>query len=180
MKTTTPRPEPVPSPAAPAWGAESTHPASGLTRILYADDDALLRKLGKLVLLRSGYEVDVVEDGAEAWAALNEVSYHLLITDHDMPHLTGRELITQARRAGMRLPIVMTSGSFNPLDNLAGAGSGLAVFLPKPFTSEMLVETVGQVLHTANGLRSGNGARTSVWAHSPPYAQPRLHGGINE
>jgi DNA-binding response OmpR family regulator len=115
-------------------------------RILYVDDDPQLRTLGKLVLVRSGFDVDTAEDGAEAWATLNEVSYNLLITDNDMPRLTGLELIIQARRAGMRLPIVMTSGSLNPMPDLACAGSDLAVFLPKPFESNTLVETVERVL----------------------------------
>ena len=174
MKTTVSCRETVSRPPVPTAGAR------GPTRILYAEADALLRNLGRLVLLRSGYLVDTVEDGAEAWVALNEVSYHLLITDHDMPHLTGLELITQVRRAGMRLPIVMTSGSFSPLDNLPVAGAGLAVFLPKPFTSELLVATVAQLLPTANSLRSGDGAWISAWAHAPVLSQPCPHGGINE
>ena len=77
-------------------------------RILYADDEPQLRRLGELVLVRTGYDVDTAADGAEAWAALNEVSYNLLITDNDMPKLTGLELTAQARRAGMRLPIMMS------------------------------------------------------------------------
>ena len=150
------------------------------TRILYVDDDPSLRRFGELVLIRSGYDVDTAADGAEAWAALNEVSYNLLITDNDMPKLTGLELTVQARRAGMRLPIMMTSGSLSPMHDPACAWLGLAAFLPKPFAPDALVETVEQVLLAANNLRQCRGAMTSVGAHNARSVQPYLHGGINE
>lgn len=180
MKTTLIRPEPVPSAAAPDWGTDPARPARGLARILYVDDDPLLRRLGKLVLVRSGYAVDTADDGAAAWAALNQTSYHLLITDHDMPRLTGRELITQVRRAGMCLPILMTSGSCNPLDDPPGTGSDLTAFLPKPFTSEMLVAIVEQTLRAPNQRPPGRGASASAFTHHSSSTQPRPYGGIND
>jgi DNA-binding response OmpR family regulator len=148
-------------------------------RILYADDEPQLRTLGKLVLVRSGYDVDTAADGAEAWTALQEVNYHLLITDHDMPRLTGLELATQARLAGMRLPIVLASGSVDALRDPASSWLGLAARLPKPFGAEALVETVEQVLRIANGRDGCAGAMISVLAHIT-RVQPFPHGGINE
>ena len=115
-------------------------------RILLVEDDPVLRTSVKMVLVEAGYDVNTAEDGAQGWSALNEVGYHLLITDHDMPRLTGVELITQARQAGMRLPILMISGSLDSMHELARAGTDLAAFLAKPFAFDMLVETVQQVL----------------------------------
>lgn len=180
MKTQLLEPEPLTRSHATPWRAASSRTESEPARILYADDDALLRKLGKLVLVRSGYVVDTSEDGADAWTALNQTRYHLLITDNDMPRLTGRQLITQARRAEMRLPILMTSGSFNPLGDLPGAGPGITAFLPKPFTSDMLVAIVEQTLRMANHWYLGPGAGTSAWARPTGVPQPRSYGGINE
>jgi len=115
-------------------------------RILLVEDDPVLRTSVKQVLVEAGYDVNTAEDGAQGWSALNEMGYHLLITDHEMPRLTGVELITLARRAGMRLPILMISGSLNSMHELASAGTDLAAFLAKPFAFDMLVETVQQVL----------------------------------
>jgi CheY-like chemotaxis protein len=148
-------------------------------RILYVDDEPQLRTLGKLVLSGSGYDVDTAADGAEAWMALQEVHYHLLITDNDMPRLTGLELATQARLAGMRLPIVLASGSADALRNPASSQIGFAARLPKPFGAEALVETVEQVLRIANGKSESVGAMISVLAHIA-RVQPYPHGGINE
>lgn len=148
-------------------------------RILYADDDASTRRLGEQVLAQSGYRVDVAADGAEAWDALRAGNYDLLITDHQMPHLTGLELATKARHAGMRLPIVLTSGSVDALRNPASAWLALAARLPKPFGTEALLETVGQTLHAAGHSLLHDASRVSVLARSSTI-QPYPHCGINE
>lgn len=149
-------------------------------RILYVDAEAQFRLMAKLALAESGYTVDTAADGAAAWAALNEACYHLLITDRDMPRITGVELIIQARRAGMRLPIVMTSHSLNRLTDLARAVPDLAAFLPKPFAPHALVETVEQTLRAANHIRHGGEWAISSLALLARSIQPYPHGGINE
>jgi len=161
------------APARPLTTVESR------ARILYVDDEPQLRRLGELVLVRSGYDVQTAADGAAAWDALQHAHYNLLITDHDMPRLTGLELAAQARLAGMRIPIVLASGSANALCDPASAWLGLAAQLSKPFGAETLVETVAQVLRTANGKGECIGAMISV-LEQVARAQPFPHGGINE
>ena len=148
-------------------------------RILFVDDEPAIRRLGELVLVPAGYDVDTAADGAEAWTALQEANYHLLITDNDMPRLTGLELATQARLAGMRLPIVLASGAADALRDPANSWLGLAARLPKPFGAEALVETVEQVLRIANSRSECAGAMISVLAHIA-RVQSFPHGGINE
>lgn len=182
MKTLLPEPEPATSPT--AMSAAAPRPLNLVemrARILYVEDDPQLRSLGKLVLARSGYEVDTAADGAEGWAALHDVSYNLLITDHDMPRVTGLELITQARRAGMRLPIVLTSGSSELLREPDHLGTDLAVFLAKPFAVDKLLQTVEQLLQTANQGRCLNdGPIISGLVRQARVAQSIRHFGINE
>src|SRR6266498_4950023 len=62
-------------------------------RILVVEDQPALRSLSAQVLVRSGYEVDVAEDGMAGWEALRAESYDLLITDNQMPRLSGLELV---------------------------------------------------------------------------------------
>ena len=59
-------------------------------RILVVDDDIQIREIIASTLIKRGYKVDTAKDGADAWKALNETSYYLLITDHKMPRVTGR------------------------------------------------------------------------------------------
>jgi CheY-like chemotaxis protein len=63
------------------------------------------------ILRRAGYSVTLVRDGRQAWEALQEMSYDLLLTDYDMPHLNGVELLRRARLNGIGLPVIIISGN---------------------------------------------------------------------
>jgi DNA-binding response OmpR family regulator len=122
-------------------------------RILVVDDDSGVRELSAQVLVRSGYHVDAAEDGAAAWEALQIKSFNLLITDHNMPRLTGVELVKKLRAAHMALPVILASGRL-PTEELAqDASLQLAAMLPKPFTANELLETVRVVLHATDSAR---------------------------
>ena len=84
-------------------------PNSG-QRILVVEDEHDLRQLTAEVLIDAGYQVDVAEDGAAAWAALQLSKYDLLITDQFMPKLSGVELLRKIYAANMTLPIIMATG----------------------------------------------------------------------
>lgn len=119
----------------------------GLGRILIVDDDESIRLLVTEILSRSGFEVDGAEDGARAWRALQLKRYDLLITDQDMPEMTGLQLVYRIRLAGFELPVVFASGRAASDLMTKEEWLGLvATFLPKPFTLHELVRTVSGLL----------------------------------
>jgi len=128
--------------------------AGGLTRgvprrILVVDDEAAIRLFSSVVLRSSGYEVDAAEDGAAGWEALHAKDYDLLITDNQMPKVSGVELINWLHDAQMELPVIMASGSF-PVDELTrNPALQLAAALAKPFSGDQLLKTVNEVLGAA-------------------------------
>src|ERR1039457_4684287 len=81
-------------------------------RILVVDDDPLIRRLNSEVLIYSGYRVDAADDGASAWDALLVNDYDLLITDNDMPKVTGVDLLKKVHATRMAMPVVMAAGTF--------------------------------------------------------------------
>src|SRR6185436_5976774 len=89
----------------------SARAATGLThrpqRILVVDDDVGLRQLGTEVLIRHGYQVDAAADHTAGWKALQARAYDLLITDRDMPRLSGLQLVKKLRAARMALPVIL-------------------------------------------------------------------------
>jgi DNA-binding response OmpR family regulator len=111
------------------------------------EDDATIRNIYGEILLQAGYSVDLAVDGLIGWEALQRKKYELLITDHDMPRLTGLELAVRARRAGLALPIIIASASpcFAEGDDYY-AWLRLSSLLPKPFTPRALLQTVEEVL----------------------------------
>ena len=66
-------------------------------QILVVDDDPDTRQLSVDILVRSGFQVDAVVDGADAWEALRAKHFDLVITDNSMPRMTGIELIEMLR-----------------------------------------------------------------------------------
>jgi DNA-binding response OmpR family regulator len=108
------------------------------------DDD--LRQLYAEALAGSGCHVDVAEDGAAGWEALQARQYSLLITEHEIHKLTGIELVRKLRAAHMALPVVMATGQFPVLELAQDPTLEFAAMLVKPFPVEALVATVKTVL----------------------------------
>ena len=78
--------------------------------ILVLDDDEAIRVLHARMLGRAGHEVDTGDNGDAGWKALQAKQYDLLITDNDMPKMSGEELIQKIRSESMVLPIILASG----------------------------------------------------------------------
>jgi DNA-binding NtrC family response regulator len=130
-------------------------------RILVVDDDTGLRQLKTEVLIRHGYQVDTARDSTAGWKALQAHTYDLLITDLDMPRLSGLNLVKRLRAAHMALPVVMAVGRL-PTCQLARSPSlQLAATLVKPFAVDALLDTVGNVLRATDRPREQIGSRQS-------------------
>ena len=122
-------------------------------RILIVEDETDIRRIYSELLTRFGYEVDTAEDGEAGWQVLHAArcafdSHDLLITDNNMPKLSGLELIRKVRSAHLSLPVILASGT-EPTNIEA---LQLAAVLPKPFSLVQLAQTVKDVLHSANGV----------------------------
>jgi CheY-like chemotaxis protein len=92
-------------------GVPTGLPGRPAHRILVVEDNAAVRHLNVQVLALVGYEVYGAEDGVSGWELLKARNVHLLITDHEMPGLSGLELVKRVRSSGMTLPIIMATGT---------------------------------------------------------------------
>lgn len=133
------------------WGRTGTNPPR---RILVVEDDSCIRELIVHVLAGSGYQVDAVGDGAAAWQALLDTGhYDLIVTDNNMPKVTGIELLGRLRSARPDLPVIMCSGAL-PTDVFARSPwLKPEATLLKPYTVDELLATVQTVLGVAGCLR---------------------------
>jgi DNA-binding response OmpR family regulator len=123
-------------------------------RILLVDDEPQISELHSEVLNLCGYSVDTVSDGIVAWNTLIESSYDLLVTDNDMPRLTGLDLIKKVRFAGMTLPIILASGSIQMEELNKNPQLRIDAALFKPFSFDELLVTVEKLLS-----QSGNAGK---------------------
>jgi CheY-like chemotaxis protein len=128
-------------------------PASPPSCILVAEDDSYIRRLNTDVLTGSGYHVDTAEDGAAAWDTLQLKRYDLLITDNDMPKVTGVELLKKIHSANLALPVIMATGTLPNEEFRRYPWIQPAATLLKPYTVEDLLRAVQDVLIAVAGAR---------------------------
>lgn len=122
-------------------------------RILVVDDEPDIRNLNTELLLDSGYCVDAAEDGAVAWNILQTKNYNLLITDNEMPKVSGVELIKKIHDAKMTLPVIMVTATwpedeFNQNPKLRPKAK-----LLKPYSIVDLLVAVEKILLPADHVR---------------------------
>jgi DNA-binding response OmpR family regulator len=122
-------------------------------RILVAENDDDTRRLNVEVLMDSGYEVDAAGDGVVAWDALQLNSYDLLITDNNMPKVSGVELLKKLHATRMTLPVILVSGKM-PVEELKRhPWLHVQATLHKPYSLAKLLGTVEKVLSATGGIR---------------------------
>jgi DNA-binding response OmpR family regulator len=134
-------------------GAPVAWTATPSNRVLVVDDDSVLRLLNTEVLIASGYEVDTAEDGEAGWEALHAKTYDLLITDNNMPRLSGVDLVKKLRSENVDLPVIMVSGEMPTEELNRHPWLHVTATLRKPFTGNELLITVKGVLHETNNDR---------------------------
>lgn len=129
-----------------------------MKRILVVDDEAMARRLVCKTLTREGYEVDQAANGLEAWQKLTEYTPDGVITDIDMPRMTGEEL---CRRISEQMPdrtfpiIVVTSKT--ALEHRAWARLMHNVsFIEKPLSLRKLIEKMAPMF-SEKSVASGAG-----------------------
>jgi DNA-binding response OmpR family regulator len=144
-----------------------------LRRILVVEDEPDIRRINAVALHHAGYHVDTAEDGIAGWKALHAVrhapeSYNLLITDHQMPGMTGLNLVKNMRAARMALPVIMASGTPATEDLfIRYPWMHPAVMLVKPYSIEQLLETVEKML-CATASPGDEMAPPTGWPVPPP------------
>ena len=125
-----------------------------MAHILVADDDPGLRDLLLRFLTDEGYRVETVVDGPQALAMIAASPPDLLITDLAMPDVTGWDVCTQAHRQVPHLPVIIISAVGPGVLQSAPAFPQHVVFLPKPFSLDLLLETMTQLLENSQAVET--------------------------
>jgi two-component system sensor histidine kinase EvgS len=119
--------------------ASRPRPPNYPRRILVVDQNDDFRLLCADALTGPGCRVDVAEDGATAWRALQAHHYSLLITENKLPNLFGDELIRKLRSAHMKVPVVIIAGGLSALEPAQNSPCHCAATLFKPIALDTLL-----------------------------------------
>jgi two-component system, cell cycle response regulator len=121
----------------------TVHAAPEQFKIVVADDSRIYRSLVESVLAREGYEVLFAENGREALAAMAEHQPSLLVTDWEMPDITGLELCRQIRQDHERyVHIILLTSNTEKDQIIEGLAAGADDYLTKPFHAGELLARI--------------------------------------
>ena len=110
-----------------------------MARLLVVDDEAGVREMLADALRMVGYEVEVAEDGIAAMKQLHNSGFDLVISDVNMPHLNGFELLERMRTQGYEQPVIMLTARHDRADVATGFRTGADDYVTKPFGLEELM-----------------------------------------
>jgi signal transduction histidine kinase len=110
----------------------------GTLKVLIVDDEKTSRDLLSLFLENDYHEVTPASNGLEALQFLGKGNYDLLVTDHDMPGMTGSALVHTVRDFGHSLPIIMVTGFGDLMKSPGATLEGVDLVVNKPVTIEAL------------------------------------------
>ena len=116
--------------------------------ILVVDDEPALLKMMGLYLGRVGYSVVMAETTAQAWAAADGAhpEFSAAVLDASMEGMSTQDLGLKLLAANPALRVIVTSGYPVDMTAIEAAAPGRVMFLPKPFTPEMLASAVRRML----------------------------------
>jgi two-component system, OmpR family, alkaline phosphatase synthesis response regulator PhoP len=117
-------------------------------RVLIVDDEANIVVSLEFLMRKRGYEVKVVNDGAEALAAVEDFHPDLILLDVMMPRVSGYDVCQKVRENPhwQDIRIVMLTAKGRHIEVSKGMAVGADAYVTKPFSTRDLVAKVGELL----------------------------------
>jgi CheY-like chemotaxis protein len=108
-----------------------------------AEDNAINQRVGKLILQRAGFLIDLVADGSEAVIAHSRHPYDVILMDCQMPIMDGFEASRKIRELDGKQPVIIAVTA-NALvgERERCLEAGMNDYLSKPFQAEQLVGVI--------------------------------------
>ena len=121
-------------------------------KILVVEDEPVIATLIKNVLSKHGYEVGMVNNGAEALRQIEEFTPQLVVLDISLPGMNGYQICRHLRNNAKtaELPIIMVTAMVRPTDQRQGFEIGADDYLTKPFAPAELVNRIESLFFFAN------------------------------
>ncbi|MGE0432119.1 MAG: response regulator [Planctomycetota bacterium] len=118
------------------------------SRILIAEDSRTQASRLRMVLEDAGYHATVAETGESALELLQQQAFDLLVSDVQMPGMSGFELcrVVKASRTTAGMPVMLLTALRDPVDIVNGLSAGADNFITKPFNEVELLRRVSMLL----------------------------------
>jgi PAS domain S-box-containing protein len=146
--------------AVPVRQTERVAPVGHGEQILLVDDEGVLVFVGTMTLEQKGYRVVGVSSGEAALREFQQcpLAFDAVISDLSMPFMSGLQLAAELRELSRDIPIILTSGYFDPDDQITAQKLGVRATLAKPVNPKELLAVLGEILHERTAHRKTRSA----------------------
>src|SRR5512135_125316 len=125
-----------------------------MMRVLLVEDDRRIAADVSQALQASGYVVETVGDGEEAWFRGDTEDYGAIILDLGLPKMDGLSVLKRWRAAGRRMPVLILTARASWAERVDGIDAGADDYLPKPFQMEELLSRLRAIVRRSSGQAS--------------------------
>lgn len=127
---------------------------SNTKTILVVEDEPKIRQGLVDFLQFQGFEVNFAVDGLEAERAVNDNRFDMILLDLMLPMISGEQLCTKWRQAGIQTPIIMLTAKGLESERISGLNLGADDYITKPFSLEELLARINSVLRRTDPAKA--------------------------
>ncbi|NCD25511.1 MAG: response regulator [Deltaproteobacteria bacterium] len=123
-------------------------PVNTNMRVLIVDDFSTMRRIIKNILRQLGFNnILEADDGTSAWETLNRDQIDFIISDWNMPQMTGIELLRKVRASEefADLPFLMVTAEAQQENIIEAVQAKVSNYIVKPFTAETLGQKINKI-----------------------------------
>lgn len=116
-------------------------------KILVVDDEVHIRKVVAIKLKNNGFEIVTAEDGLEGYEQAISEQPDMIISDFQMPNMSGSEMVEKLRQNEQTkdIPVIMLTARGFAIDQQQKQSLNIAEFLSKPFSPKELLKTIEEI-----------------------------------
>ena len=117
-------------------------------KVLVVDDFSTMRRIVKNILKQIGYsDIEEAEDGNSALARLRQGGFGLVVSDWNMPNMTGLDLLKAIRadNALNNMPVLMVTAEAKKENVMDAIKAGVNNYVVKPFTADVLKDNIEKI-----------------------------------
>ncbi|HEX8475130.1 MAG TPA: response regulator transcription factor [Pyrinomonadaceae bacterium] len=153
-----------------------------MSRVLIVEDERHLAEGLRFNLEAEGYRVDIANDGEVALERLTATpqQFDAVVLDVMLPGIDGFGVVSELRRAGQFIPVLMLTARGRPEDVLRGFEAGADDYLPKPFELAILIARLRGLLRRREWLNRdrANSSQGDGGANDAPDAADIAHAAV--
>jgi two-component system chemotaxis response regulator CheY len=125
-------------------------------KFLVVDDFSTMRRIVRNLLKELGFtNVDEAEDGVAALSKLRSTHFDFVVSDWNMPNMTGIDLLKNIRGDAQlkHLPVLMVTAEAKKENIIEAAQAGASGYVVKPFTAATLEEKLNKIFQNQGGAK---------------------------